>query len=285
MQSIRTLKPKAACRNASVLTGCLIALGIAIVLVIISVIFVARSWRGWVSTGLEQGLTAVLDETQIEQIEKDEIHAHVEMLMTKFTDKDISVEDFAGVMEGLVKSPVLPAAIVASIDAFYISSSDFEEAERVQSRIELARFSQGLFDESIHPSKISEVLASVTTTTPDDDDIRLNLRVNQNGTVITALRSADEVTAEELRELISLAKAHADEAGVSETPKQIDLSDEIAIAIALAIGEDPNDWLPEGVVYVEPVEALPTDDDTDSDTATDDTADDSSSDTPDDDGP
>ncbi|PCI07778.1 hypothetical protein COB72_09680 [bacterium] len=271
------------------MTGCLIALGIAIVLVIISVIFVARSWRGWVSTGLEQGLAAVLDETQIDQIEKDEIFAHVELLMTKFTDKDVSIEDFANVMEELVKSPVLPTALVASVDAFYINSSDFDEAERVQSRIELARFSQGLFDESIHPSKISEVLAPVTTTTPDENDIRLNWRINQDGTVITALRSADKVTAEELRELVSLAKAHADEAGVSETPTQIDLSDEIAIAIALAIGEDPNDWLPDGVVYVEPVEALPTDDDTDSDTTTDDSDDDATDDTtgdiPDDDGP
>lgn len=267
MKQINTRKSKAARRNGSVLKGCLIALGVAFVLFIISVIFVARSWRGLVSSGLEQGLTAVLNETQINQAEKDEIFAHVDTLMTRFTDKDISFEDLAEIMEGLVKSPVLPAAMVGSIDSFYINGSGFEEDEKVQSRIELARFAQGLFDESIDPSLINDVLAPVTTNTPDDNDIRLNLHIDSTGTDITALRSADEVTDEDLRTLIASAKANADEAGITETPKQVDLSDEIAIAIALAIGDDPNDWLPAGVVYEEPVEEPTPTDDTPSDDA------------------
>ncbi len=287
MKQLNRRKPKAARRNGSVLTGCLVALGIAIVLLIISVIFVARSWRGWVSSGLEQGLTAVLNETQINQAEKDEIFAHVENLMIRFADKDISIEDLAEVMEGLVKSPMLPAAMVGSIDAFYINSSGFEEDEKVQARIELARFAQGLFDESIDPSSINDVLEPVVTNTPDDNDIRLNLRIDSTGTVITALRSADEVTDDELRTLIATAKLNADEAGIAETPKEIDLSDEIAIAIALAIGDDPNDWLPAGVVYEEPEEEPAPSDDVidDAADAADDAIDDITDDTPSDDAP
>jgi len=228
----------------------LVALGIAIILLVISIVFVMNSWRGWASSGFEKALTAVLDETQISQIEKDEINAHVENLMTRFTEKDINLADLGMVMEELAESPVIPAAMVGSIDALYISQSGFDDAEKAQSRVELARYAQGLFDESIDPETIHLVLDPVTTDTPDEDDIQLNLQLDKDGARINALKSADDVSDDELRELIASAKLNADEAGVTDTPKVIDLSDEIGIAIALAIGDDPSLWLPEGVEYV-----------------------------------
>jgi hypothetical protein len=77
----------------------------------------------------------------------------------------------------------------------------------------------------------------------------LNLTIDSsNGRTITALRSADEVSSDELRELIAIAKAKADEAEITQTPDPIDLSDEIAKAIGIALGEIPDDSVDEEVV-------------------------------------
>jgi len=67
------------------------------------------------------------------------------------------------------------------------------------------------------------------------------MKLDENGRTITALRSADEVSDEDLRTLIATAKAKADEVGITETPEQIDLSDEIGRAIGVALGEIEDD--------------------------------------------
>ena len=91
------------------------------------------------------------------------------------------------------------------------------------------------------------MIAPIETNTPDENDIVLNFQVSSDGQKTNALRSADEVSIEDLRLLIANAKAKADEAGVVAVPEKIDLSNEIAIAIADALNDDASNWLPAGV--------------------------------------
>ena len=97
--------------------------------------------------------------------------------------------------------------------------------------------------DSIDPSTLDTVLASISTNTPDGNDIQLNFQVNSAGTSQFALRSADEVSDDELREVFAQAKAKADETGIADVPQEIDLSDALGVAIAEALGEDPSDWV------------------------------------------
>ncbi|MDF1809600.1 MAG: hypothetical protein P1U42_07890 [Phycisphaerales bacterium] len=255
-------------RQGNILVGCLVAFGIFLVIAIIATVFVARSWRGWVSGGLTQGLTLALEEAKIDESERLEILAHLDTLMVKFETKEVTLKELGTVVEKIVESPILPAAMVMSADQLYFDQSDLSEEEKAQARIELSRFSTGLVDKSIHPDALTEVLSPISTNTPDDNDIVLNLQVGANGqSTVNALRSADEVSADDLRELVSIAKAKADEVEITQTPEQIDLSNEIAIAIAKALNEDPTSWLPEGVEYVpEPEEDEQDDDGSDDDT-------------------
>ncbi len=233
-------------RPANVLVGCLVAIAIVVILAIIAAIYVGMTWRGHLSNIAKQGVVATLESAQIEQGEHDEIMVHVETLMTRFENKEVTIEQMTNVIDKVVHSAVPAAAMVIAIDRIYIAESDLEDTEKDQGRIELARFWQGLFDKSIPEDALHDVLASVTTTTPDNDDIRLNLTLGSNGQQVTALRSADEVSGDELRTLIATAKAKADEAGITETPSPIDLSDEIGTAIANALEEDPSAWIGAG---------------------------------------
>ncbi len=240
-QTSTRLSTRLPARRGNLLVGCGVVLLVLILLIGTGTFFVASNWRGWAASGITSGFDAALTEAQIDPIEHAEIMVHVDGLMQRFEDKDITFKQLGTVAETLAKSPVIPSAMVMAIDTLYIAESDLEETEKIQGRIDLARFTQGLFDESIQPNTFNEVLKPVTTHNPDDNDIRLNLKIDPNGQTITALRSADEVSADELRELIAVAKAKADEAGIAETPEPIDLSDEIAKAIGIALGEIQDD--------------------------------------------
>jgi len=225
-------------RRGNLLVGCGVVLLVFILLLGIGTYFVMTNWRGWTASTSTKVIDKMLTESNMDPVEHAEIMVHVEGLMQRFEDKDITVDQLGNVVEKLAKSPVIPAAMVLGIDSYYFEQSDLEQAEKEQGRTDLARFIEGLFGKSIEPNAMNDVLAPVVTNTPDDNDIRLNLTIDpNNGRTITALRSADEVTSDELRELISIAKAKADEAEITQTPAEIDLSDEIEKAIGIALGE------------------------------------------------
>lgn len=224
-------------RRGNLLVGCGVVLVVLVILAAIGGYIVATNWRGWTASTTTKMIDSMLTGAQIDPAEHAEIMAHINSTMERFENKEISVEQIGRIVEELAESPVIPAALVIGLDKLYITSSGLPEEERVQARTDLTRFTQGLFDESIEPKAIDEVLEPVITHTPDKDDIKLNLKLDENGRTITALRSADKVSDEELRTLIATAKAKADEAGISNTPSPIDLSDEIARAIGIALGE------------------------------------------------
>lgn len=239
IQTLQTSRSTALPINhrGNLLMGCGVVLVVLVILAAIGGYIVATNWRGWTASTTTKMIDSMLTKAQIDPVEHQEIMAHINTTMERFENKEITVEQIGRIVEELAESPVIPAALVIGLDKLYITSSDLPEEERAQARIDLTRFTQGLFDESIEPTAIDEVLEPVITHKPDKDDIKLNLKLDENGRTITALRSADKVSDEELRTLIATAKAKADEAGIGDNPSPVDLSDEIARAIGIALGE------------------------------------------------
>lgn len=252
------------------LVGCLTVLGIVIVIVIIATVFVVRSYRGWISTGIEKSVDAALIEMQLEDGERGEIMSHVNTLMTRYESEEIGLEELGRVLESIAESPLLGAALIGGVDALYLSESTLSDEEKAEGRVQLARYAQGLREKSIDSESLEEVLASVSTTTPDEDDIQLQYEQGPMGSSRYALRSADEVSDDDLRAVFAEAKAKADEAEIEATPVPIDISDELGVAIANALGEDPSVWvpgyaLPEGVGDSEVIDDAGASEETDTD--------------------
>ncbi len=237
------------------LVGCLTVLGIALIVVIIATVFVIRMWRGWAAGWMESGIETALVEMKIDDAEQGEIMAHVNTLMTQFKDKEIGFEELVLVVESIAESPLLGSAIIGGVDAMYFKDSGLSEEEKAEGRLQLARYAQGLREKSIDPDTLESVLDSVSTATPDGDDIQINVPEKLNIT----LRSADEVSDDDLREVIAQAKAKADEAAIHEIPEEVDISDALGIAIANALGDDPADWVPGYLPPPPEVETQPVD--------------------------
>jgi len=239
MHRRNTLRPRSS-RDGNVLVGCLVALGIAIILVILTTVFVMNSWRGWVSGGIKQGLTAVLNETQIEQIEKDEINAHIETLMTRFVDKNISTEDLFLITAEIFEGPLLPMGIVEASYEGYFANSELDDDAKADAKIQLGRLAYGIYAEDISIDDLETILAPIEAPAGTNNGA---VQVEFNNREFN-LKNPDETSVEELLEVIANAKAAADEAEVDETPATIDLSDEVGKAIAEALGEDLELWVP-----------------------------------------
>ncbi|MEZ6163326.1 MAG: hypothetical protein R3B67_02710 [Phycisphaerales bacterium] len=231
-------------RRGNLLVGCTAVLAVVIVLGIIATVFVVRSYRGWVATGIEKGVDATLVELEIDDSEQEQIKGHVATLLEKYKTKQIDNVQFFGVFEKLVDSPLVAAAMVGVIDKLYIDDSGLSEDEKTHAAVQLRRYAMGLSQKDISANTLESVLASVSTDTPDDNDIRMQYQAGPGGTTEYALRSQDEVSDDDLRELIAQAMAEADAAGIQANPAEIDLSDTIGVAMANALGEDPADWVP-----------------------------------------
>lgn len=253
-------------RQGNILVGCLVALGIAVILAVIATVFVMNSWRGWMSGGLRQGITAVLDETKIQQVEKDEINAHIETLMTRFENKDLSLEDLGNVTVAILEGPLLPAGIVAASYEGYFAESELDDEVKADAKNQLGRVAHGIYTEAISIDDLEDILDPIKEPTGSGNSGVQVQAGNQN----IKLKEPDNVTSEELVELVANARMAADEAGVVETAPTIDLSNEVGLAIANALGEDPSMWLPEGT-------EIPVEDDAGSDDAPDDAQDDGAS--------
>lgn len=231
-------------RRGNLLVGCLTVLGVVVIVLIVSTIFVVRSWRGWVAGWTETAVDAALVEMQIDDAEHAEIMAHVTKLMGRYENKDLTMSDLGQVLESLVESPLAGTVLIGGIKAMYIDDSGLSDEEKGDGQTQLARYAQGMRDELIDPDSIEEVLASVSTTTPDGDDIQLSYGQGPTGTTQYALRSSDEVSDDDLRAMFEAARLKADEAGIDAEPEEVDLSDTLGVAIAQALGEDPAEWVP-----------------------------------------
>ncbi len=231
-------------RGGSWLVGCGVVLAVLLVLAVVATIFVVRSYRGWIGGGIESATSAALVKMRVEEGERLQIKDHVRRLVTRYEGKEISFQQLGSVFEMLVESPLMGAALVGGVDKLYFVGSTLSDEEKATARNELHRYAAGLFDESIDPDTIEGALASVSTNTPDENDITLQYQTGPGGSTSYALRSADQVSDDDLRELVAQAKARADEAGVEPDPAPIDLSDTLGIAIAQALGEEPDAWVP-----------------------------------------
>jgi hypothetical protein len=252
------------------LVGCLTVLGIVLVILIIATVFVMRSYRGWIATGIEKSVDAALVEMKLDDAEQGEVMGHINTLMTRYKDKDIGLEELGEVLVSIAESPLIGAAIIGGVDAIYFSESSLSDEEKTEGRVQLARYAQGLREKSIDPETLESVLDSVSTTTPDGNDIQINVP----DALYVSLRSADEVTDDDLRAVFEQAKAKADEAGIAEEPELIDISDTLGVAIADALGEDPSEWVPGYELPAPEVGTEPVDDGAPSDAGNEDRVDD-----------
>jgi hypothetical protein len=221
-------------RRGGVLAGCLIALAVVGVLVVALGIYAAMNWRGWASGAMNTAVEKGLAQSSLPEAEKQEVLAVVTSFTDEFEAGDISMEQFAKVMEELSKSPVLPAMIVMGIEKSYITDSELTDEEKADGSKQLSRFVRGVSEETISQTKIDDVTEPIHAAMSDPKKVSIHA-----GNINLELKQPGDVSTEELRAFLANAKAEADAASVPDEKIEVDWSDELQLAIDKALGRAP----------------------------------------------
>lgn len=229
-------------RRGGVLQGCLVALGVLVLLVVIGVVIVAMNWRGWTANLMEQGITAIIDQAELSDADADAMKQEVASLMQDFKDKKVSVEDLGHVAEELAQSPVMTAATVMFVDKSYVQSSALTDEEKSEGTTQVSRFMRGLFDGDIPKTKIDDVTAPLQFQ-PGGNTTKPPVQIHANN-INLELKNPADVTTEELKIFLANCKQSADDAKVPPERYEVDMPGEFSAAIDRALGRAPA--LPEG---------------------------------------
>ncbi|MCC7388680.1 MAG: hypothetical protein IT431_07910 [Phycisphaerales bacterium] len=223
-------------RRGSVLQGCLVALGILVLLLVIGGVVVALNWRGWTAGLMEQGITAAIDEADVSAEDAAAMKLEVATLMQDFKDKKVSVEDLAHVVEEVAQSPVMTAASVMFVDKSYVQASALTVEEKAEGTTQISRFMRGLFSEQISKTKIDDVTSPIHYQASTDKQPPVQINANN---LNMQLKSPEDVTPEQLKEFLANCKTAADEAGIPPERYEVDMAREFSAAIDRALGRAP----------------------------------------------
>jgi hypothetical protein len=195
---------------ANCLIGCLVVAGIAILLMVVVGIWVAKNIRGWAADLGSQAINQGVDASDLPPQEKVEVKQQADRVDKAFRDGRISMQQAGTIVQKVMQSPLMPILVVGAVDKHYFERSGLSEDEKSQGRVTLKRFARGVIDKKIDEKGIDKVMSHVADR-------------QSNG----SWQLRQHVSDEELRAALAAAKADADDAGIAAQPENIDPSDEL----------------------------------------------------------
>jgi hypothetical protein len=201
------------------LMGCLIVAIVSVVLAGIAAWWVAQNWRGWTARLLSDGINQAIDQSDLPRQEKDEIKVEVRRVAEAFRNKQISNEKMGQLFQELMESPILAIFVVQAAEAKYLDPSGLAVEEKAEARITIQRFTRGAVEGKIDQPSVDAALEHIADS-------------NEDG----GWQLREQVTDDELRAFLAVAKAEADKAEIPEEPVDFDPSEEIKRIVDKAMG-------------------------------------------------
>jgi hypothetical protein len=218
-------------RRGSFKTGCLIAVGIVLALLVGGGIFVAAQWKNLAAAGINAMAEAITQQSDLPQDQKDRIQASIKGVAEDFKAGKISTEQLGKVMEEIAASPLLPVGIVAAAEEKYVKPSGLSQEEKDAGKRTMERFARGLFEKKIPEAEAQNVLEPIS-------EGKFSITMSgQSREANQEFRLKDKVNDAELREFLSRAKAKVDEKQIADEAYRVDIAEELEKAINKALGK------------------------------------------------
>jgi hypothetical protein len=198
-------------RGGKALVGCLVAIGVVLLMLAIAAYLVAANWRGWAADMMNEASRLVLQEADLPADEKSEMLAHLSDFAEAFKQKRVSFEQFSQSLVMLSESPLIPVGMVMTVEEGYLKPSTLTDEEKEQGARALQRYARGLAESVYTIQTMEEVFAPIGY--KDGESFRLNAKSAVN----------DDM----LRLAIDNARAKADASNIPDEAFVMDLSDEL----------------------------------------------------------
>jgi len=213
--------------------GCLIVVGVLVVVLAGGGWFVWSHWKGWTADAMESVMMKATAKADIDDAEKAQVEDELRRLTAGFRRGDVTVGELLEVAKAVTESPLIPAAVLFGARTQYLDPSGLSDEEKAAGTLALSRLAHGVYDGSIDPAVLSKVFGPISTTSGSGRGVHVSTPNFQ-----LHLRPPADVTDDELLQVITLATQQADDAGVPDEPYTIDASDEIAKVIGETLGRE-----------------------------------------------
>ena len=196
------------------LLGCGVVALLIIVAVGIGVWYVTTNIRSIASDVIGAVVTNSVEQSKLPEDQKARIIARIAQVKEDFKAGRITDQQAEQVFENLMESPLLPLGAVEFYEEHYIKSSELSDEEKQAAVRSLERFARGIAEEKTEKQAVDEVIAPISEAQSDGER-----------------KLKENPTPDELRAMVKLAKAHADEANIPDEPFTVNVADELDRAI------------------------------------------------------
>jgi len=205
-------------KGSGCLAGCLIALAIGLLILLVSGWLVYRNFRGLTGWVASTAIESVIYTSPLPDIEKTELKAEVKRVTDGFSNGTITDKQMERIMEGFTSSPLISTFIVMAVEQAYFSKSGLTDEEQAAGRIALQRYAKGVVTKKIDERAVDKLMEHIANR-------------GENG----EWELQRQVTDEQLRAFLAEAKQQSDDAGIPAETEPIDPSDELKRIIDAAL--------------------------------------------------
>ena len=131
-------------RRGSLLSGCLIALAVVVILAVAGGIYAWTQWCGVAASLATRGITAVVEQLELSDEDEQLILTRVDELAEDFKAKNVTVAQLLEVATNLAESPLVPAVAVHAVEKNYFEDSGLSAEEKTDARLHLQRPARGV---------------------------------------------------------------------------------------------------------------------------------------------
>ena len=188
--------------------------------------YVASNVDKWLVTLGREAIVAGINESDLPQAEKDEVIAQVDRVAAAYKEKKINQQDLERFMTDLQEAPAMQALALYGIDEAYLGESNLPEAELAAARRTFQRAIRGVLEGKISQDMLFAAFPQEEQRMHIEED-NGNGKLKQEDIRLVGNVPGDEVSADDLREMIARLKVAVDNAQIPDEDYQPDIGDEV----------------------------------------------------------
>lgn len=223
-----------------ILVGCLSIVIAAMLLAGVGGIYVWQNWRTWAADVTTHAVNRSFEEVHLPDDERVALMERVEYLATEFREKRIPLEDFQKLGEAMTESEFLPMLVSKAMYGGYISPSALSDEDKARGQLVFGRLARGFSEDKLEDSDFEAVFQ------PLSEDKSVSFKVDEDGFSTDDdfnIKPPNQVSSEELLEMIERAEKLAEEKELSPEPLDVNLVEELDKMIKDTLGKE---FVPQG---------------------------------------
>jgi hypothetical protein len=196
------------------------------VVCVAGVYYVVSNVDKWLVSLGREAIVAVINESELPDAEKKEVIEQVDRVAAAYKEKKINQEDLERFMTDLEESPAMSVLTLYGIEEVYLQESDLPEAEIAAGRRTFQRVIRGLLEGKISEDTLYAALPQEEQMLRVEED-NGNGKLKQEDIREVGFAPGEEVSTDDLREMLAKLKVAANNAQIPDEDYQPDIGEEV----------------------------------------------------------